>query len=146
MQEKQRHRDAYEHYFTLRQQGQTTTQAIVQVAREYNVSETTVWRWKKEFNWDEREAIRGAEIQRGLEEKLNEKIIDNKACYLAKLNKLIINANVSIKTVSELVSAIRMASELQGHADRMEGELKVDYDPELIRELGRRLIQERKKG
>lgn len=145
MREGQRHRDAFEEYFQLRQQGHTPTEAINSVAIQYGFSERTIWQWKKAFNWDEREAIRAAEIQRGIEEKTNEQIIDNKARYLAKLNKLIFDSDVKIQSVSELIGAIKTASELQGQTERFEGEIKVDYDPKLIRRLGRKLIQERKK-
>ena len=62
---------------------------MARVASECGRSESTIWEWKKKFNWDERESVRAAEVNRKTEERLNEQLADFKAQYLKLLNDLI---------------------------------------------------------
>ena len=65
------------------------SEAVARVASECGRSESTIWEWKKKFNWDERESVRAAEVNRKTEERLNEQLADFKAQYLKLLNDLI---------------------------------------------------------
>lgn len=58
MNELQRHIDAFEKYFQYKQSGKITHDAIKLVALELGFSENAVYTWKKEFDWDGREALR----------------------------------------------------------------------------------------
>lgn len=157
MKEEQTHRDAWNLYFQLRQQGKSKSEAIATVARHHNVSERAIWRWKKKFNWDERESIRAAEINRKTEEQLNEQLADFKAQYLKLLNDLIfqvmqerdtsVSDALSISSIPDLERVIKLALLIQGEStERVEEDVRYDeYDKELLREVGRKLIKERKK-
>jgi hypothetical protein len=82
MKETQKHIDAFELYFTLKQNGADTNKAIMSVSKQINVSERTIFRWKNNFDWDGREAIRSNEINKKIEEKTNDTIVDMKVKYL----------------------------------------------------------------
>src|ERR1039458_3335103 len=60
----------------------------VRVASEYNVANSTIWRWHKKFNWEERAHLRNIEINKQVEKKTNTAIADNKAKYLTFIHKL----------------------------------------------------------
>ncbi len=156
MREEQKHREAFEHYFTLRQTGHNITEAVKQVADNFGFSETTIWKWKKRLRWDEKESIRAAEVDRRVSERLNEKLVDFKVNYLILLNDLVNDviqkreekgkSSFTIRSVSDLERIIKLSLLLHGEAtDRVEEDIHSDYDPKLIREIGRRLIRERKK-
>jgi len=86
MKEERRHIDAFELYFQLRQQGKGVRDAVAIVAKEQNRSESTIYTWKREFDWDSREAVRAAEIRKKVEEEIDESITDAKVKYLTIVN------------------------------------------------------------
>ncbi|MBE2899602.1 hypothetical protein DNK57_01995 [Methanothermobacter thermautotrophicus] len=61
-------------YITLRQQGVMRTTSVKAVARQLNVSQKKIWEWKKTYNWDEKEKQRVGEIEKSVEERINEEI------------------------------------------------------------------------
>jgi len=158
MNEEQIHRDAWNLYFQLRQQGKSKSEAVARVASECGRSESTIWEWKKKFNWDERESVRAAEVNRKTEERLNEQLADFKAQYLKLLNDLIFEVlekrqsgsgeALGVNSIPDLERVIKLALLIQGEStERVEEDIRYDeYDKELLREIGRRLIEERKKG
>ena len=82
MKEQQKHRDAFEKYFILRQTGSAVVEAINEVADEFQCSVGAVYSWKKNFDWDGREAIRTHDVQNKIAEKTNAALAENKAWYL----------------------------------------------------------------
>lgn len=125
------------------------------VSRKYNVSEATVWRWKKAFNWDERESVRAAEVNRKLESELNEQIVDFKAEYLKILNHLIFQAfesddrnlqnTLKLTSMADLERAIKLALLIMGDStERTEERVQYDrYPKDILREIAERVIRER---
>jgi len=134
MKELQRHRDAFEIYLQHKQKGNLTTQAIRLVCSEFKVSEKTVWKWKREFDWDGREAIRTQEIQRQIEEKTNNSIVENKIKYLSYYHKLLdkmVQKKVpfEINNVRDLEIVTRNALLLQDEAtEKTQTTLKIDHN------------------
>lgn len=127
MDEEQKHLDAFEHYFELRQQGTNITKAVTKVALKYDCSETTIYSWKKNFNWDDREAVRSAEINREVQKNNNSTIIDNKTKYLsyvhAALNKVIkqnpdgsVDIDLDVDKVRDMEILIKLGLLLQGES------------------------------
>ncbi len=120
MKELQRHRDAFELYLTKKLEGIDTTQAITQVSLELSCSESSIYNWKKKFNWDEREAIRSAEIQKEVEKRTNATITENKVKYLSFYHKLLDdlknNFNIKIENTRDLKLVVDGALNLQGEA------------------------------
>jgi hypothetical protein len=127
MKEKQRHIDAFEIYFQQKQKGQSTTAAISSLKSECKVSEKTLWKWKKEFNWDDREAIRSAEIQKNIEKKINKKAEDHRVRYLEIINNALGTyyndvANkkrppIEVKNSGDVVRLIKCGAEILGFTE-----------------------------
>jgi hypothetical protein len=120
MKELQRHIDAFEIYFQKKQGGHDTAEAISLASIECNFSETSLYTWKKEFDWDGREAIRAAEINRKVQQKTDNSIIKNKANYLTFYHKLLNNLkkdfDIEIENIRDLDIVVKGALNLQGEA------------------------------
>jgi len=125
MDEEQIHLDAFEKYFECRQSGKNKSECVSELALENNLSKTTIWTWKKNFNWDDREAVRSAEINAEVQKKTNSTIIDNKTKYLsyvhAILNKIIVknpdgsfDIKLDIKNISDFEKVTKLGLLLQG--------------------------------
>jgi hypothetical protein len=137
MKELQRHIDAFEIYFKKKQEGNDTAKAITLASQECNFSETSLYTWKKEFDWDDREAIRAAEINKKVEEKTDSTIIENKTKYLSFYHKLLDKLkkdgfNIDIKSPRDLDLVVKGALLLQGehteHKVRLEATQEVKLD------------------
>ena len=136
MKELQRHIDAFEIYFKKKQEGNDTAKAITLASQECNFSETSLYTWKKEFDWDGREAIRAAEINKKVEEKTDSTIIENKTKYLSFYHKLLDKLkkdgfNIDIKSPRDLDLVIKGALLLQGEPTehtQANGEFKGHYE------------------
>lgn len=125
MDEEQIHLDAFEKYFEYRQEGKNKSESISLVSVELGFSKTSIYKWKKNFNWDDREAVRSAEINAEVQKKTNSTIIDNKTKYLsyvhAILNKIIVkkpdgsfDINLDIKNISDFEKVTKLGLLLQG--------------------------------
>jgi hypothetical protein len=89
------------------------------------VSERTIWRWYKELGWKDRVHLRNIEVAKGVEEKTNSTLIENKANYLSYVHKLFndwkakVDAGevpVEIRTVSDVDKIVKLALLLQDEA------------------------------
>ena len=110
LKEQQRHKDAFEKYFTYKQSGKSNEESIKLLIGDIGVTRKSLYAWKKEFDWDGREALRSNEIQKGVEEKTNTTIIENKTRYLSFYHKLLdeLEKNpVTIKNVNDLQMVIK---------------------------------------
>jgi hypothetical protein len=117
MEETQKHKEAFEHFYLKLHEQLSVKDSIISVAETFKVTERTVWSWKKKLKWEDKIAVRDAEIQEGLEEKTNTTIIDNKAKYLgmlhSSLNKYVEEINTGereplpIESTTDLVRLIR---------------------------------------
>lgn len=86
MNESQRHHDAFEKYFQYKQEGKSTDEAITLLQVELGFSKTSFYKWKKEFDWDGREAIRADNIRKKVTESTDQSIVDIKSQYLGIVN------------------------------------------------------------
>lgn len=97
MKETQKHKDAFEHFYLKLNEKNSVNDSIISVAENFGVTERTVWGWKTKLKWDDKVAVRDSEIQKGLEDKTNTTIVDNKAKYLGivhfSLNKYVEEVN-----------------------------------------------------
>ena len=118
MKEQQKHRDAFEEYFILRQTGSSVVEAIRAVSNKYNVSEGAIYTWKKNFDWDGRESIRTHDIQTKVTEKTNAALADNKTWYLRIIHDAIRNAEengvVNIENIRDYDLMVKQALVIQG--------------------------------
>ena len=89
MEELQIHRNLFEKYLYLLHAGKNKTEAIKEVAKKEGYSESAIWKYKRTFNWDEREIIRSKEINKKTEEKANETIADMKVEFMGNYRIII---------------------------------------------------------
>lgn len=141
MEEEQTHLDAFELYFKFRQEGLKVKESIERVAVEQNLGKSTLWKWKKNFNWDDKEAVRSAEINQEVQKQTNSTIIDNKTRYLSFLHKLldkvlvkdkdgnVIDITLNIENINDLKKVIDTSLLLQGEpTEKIESEHKGKLD------------------
>jgi hypothetical protein len=152
--EEQKHIDAFDIYFHARQAGASKRASIRQVAGKQNFNVTTVWKWKKKFNWDEREAVRSANVNKGVEKKSNLSIVDNKVKYLSFYHKLLDDLkndfDIKVENVSDLRRVTDACLVLQGEVtERTEQKGKYDvsiYDRVREREEYYKQLEEKSEG
>lgn len=146
MKELQRHIDAFEIYFKKKQEGNDTAKAITLASQECNFSETSLYTWKKEFDWDGREAIRAAEINKKVEEKTDSTIIENKTKYLSFYHKLLDKLkkdgfNIDIKSPRDLDLVVKGALLLQGeHTEHTK--ITDEHDHTFDKDLQNKILEE----
>ena len=143
MKEFQRHHEAFELYFSYLQSKKTKSESIIGVASEYNVANSTMWRWHKEFNWDERAHLRNIEINKQVEKKINNTLVNNKAKYLTFIHKLMDDwkrkvdkgeVPVEIKSASDVDKIVKLALLLQDEAGEIiENQISVNMEKGLER-------------
>ena len=112
------HLDAFEKYFILKQSGVNVVDAIAEVASEYNRSVSSVYTWKKAFDWDGREAIRTHDVQTKVAEQTNQALADNKSWYLRIIHDAVRKAEeegvVHIENVRDFDLLVKQALTIQG--------------------------------
>jgi hypothetical protein len=131
MKELQKHIDAFDQYFILKQNGVSTTEAIRSVMGQWKVSEKSAFKWKREFKWDEKEAVRSVEVNQKVEKKTNNTIVDNKIKYLSFYHKLLDdlknNFDIKIESVTDLKKTVDGCLVLQGEVnERLESRVVVE--------------------
>jgi hypothetical protein len=163
-----RHKEAFEYYYVLGEK-----RSYPQVAHKFTVSDRSIKKWGKAFNWQERIEQRDIEISRGLEIKTNETVISIKAAFKAEikvqlsifktmLNKLIEkfkenkekkeNEIIEIKKIDDLKivtdcyeKLVRLYLSLIGEgAEREEIALK-DADEKLFNKINSIIAKEQKR-
>jgi hypothetical protein len=140
MVERRKHKEAFEHFYLKLNEGMSVTDSILSVANTFGVVRSTVWRWRKMFDWENKTAIRDINIQNSLEEKINTTIVDNKAKYLGivhfSLNKYVEEVNnktrepIPIGTSQDLVRLIRTSLLIQNQPtdiSEQKGSMKHEY-------------------
>ena len=140
MKELQKHLDAFEYYFQCKQSGHNTTESIRLVKSKCNVSEKTLYHWKKEFDWDGREAIRSLEINNKIQEKTNNSIVDNKIQYLGIYHRLLKKLadkgyNIDINNINDLNMVIKGALLIQDQPTENIKEQSIIFKREFIDEV-----------
>ena len=123
MKEKEKHLDAFEYFYSLG--GAASAENCRRVADKFQMSERTFWNWYKNLGWKERVHLRNIEVAKGVEEKTNSTLIENKANYLSYVHKLFndwkakVDAGevpVEIKSVSDVDKIVKLALLLQDEA------------------------------
>lgn len=161
MEEKQIHRNLFEKYLYLLHAGKNKTEAIKEVAKKEGYSESAIWKYKRTFNWDEREIIRSKEINKKTEEKANETIADMKVEFMGNyriiirqwMEKLRLN-EIPVEKISatEIVRLTESYLKLGGEEmDIIKGEFEVkesgsEIPKEFAKEFGNFLLHRRQSG
>lgn len=116
---------AFEEYYTLTKTGVKLTDAITQVAEKFEVGKRTVYRWKKEYNWDklatERSIKANQELAKDIKEQSDAVVKDFRKPFVDLLTRLVARCvhenEVKINNVKELVTVIETATKLQKELD-----------------------------
>ncbi len=111
MQETSKHLDAYAFYRDLKKRSYQA------VSNEFTVSMTSVKKWAKAFNWQERVMLHDQEVQKGVQEKMMPEWIETKA-YLLKVAleqvKKGRDAGVVPGSTRDMMAAIKEARSIMG--------------------------------
>jgi hypothetical protein len=94
VEEAKQHGDAFDFYYA-----EGKNRSFVSVACHSGVSERTIARWSKAFNWQTRIIQRDVEINRKTEEKTNKAIVNTKADYRRDINLTLQPVKAAINTV-----------------------------------------------
>ena len=94
MVETKRHGDAFDYYYSL-----GNDRSCQQVGIKFTVSRNSVQKWKQAFNWDERVIQRDLEINKKVEEKTTNAIVNTKADYRADIRSMLQPAKAAVNTV-----------------------------------------------
>ena len=87
MKEKIKHKEAFEFFLSIG--GMASDKNVRKVAENWQVSERTIWRWYKKYNWKERVEQRNIENGKKLEQKVDKVIVQSKANYRALISKVV---------------------------------------------------------
>ena len=77
-----KHYDAFNYYFSRKQEGDSNAEAMRQTAKEFNVSFRTIENWYYNMNWKQKSAQRTEQIQKEVERMENNTFAKNKKKYL----------------------------------------------------------------
>ena len=127
MKEQPKHVAAYEFYRDMPKRN------YPEVARKFTVSLTSVKKWAKAFNWQERVMIHDREVQKGVQEKMMPEWIETKA-YLLKVAleqvKKGRDAGVVPSSTRDMMAAIKEARSIMGETDNTDNHvtIHVKYD------------------
>lgn len=94
MVETKRHGDAFDYYYSLGAKRNYTA-----VAGRFGVGKRTVEKWASAFNWQERVIQRDLEINKRVEEKTNDAVVNTKADYRRDIHLTLQPVNTTINTV-----------------------------------------------
>jgi len=85
--EKLKHKEAFELFLSLG--GGASDKNVRKTSEKRQVSERTIWRWYKKYNWKERVEQRNMENGKKLEKKVDKAIVQSKANYRALISKVV---------------------------------------------------------
>ena len=143
MKEQPRHVAAYEFYRDM------PKRSLAKVAQKFGVSETSINKWNKAFNWQERVMLHDQEVQKGVREKMMPEWIETKA-YLLKvaLEQVKKGRDVGVipSSTRDMMAAIKEARSIMGETDKVEitgsFQHEITADPDVLKtanELARKL-------
>lgn len=136
MKEQPKHIDAFHYFFALTEKGYTITDSVNVTADHCNVTVRTLWKWYKEFNWEEKSDKKRAKIIKEMEKKENKTLAENRAIYLNIVHKVLDNAmkeklkGAKINSVSDLDKAIKLGLVLQNAPTEVTKNDNINYNIE----------------
>ena len=118
MKEKPKHIDAFLYFFALTEKGHSATDAVDCTAEHAGVKPRTVWRWYKEFNWEDKADAKRLKILEEVEKQESKTLAENRANYLRILHKVLDDYikkgfPAEIETIKDLEKVIKTCLVLQ---------------------------------
>lgn len=89
MKEKPKHIDAFQFWFGLTEKGYSTTDSVKTTAKHCGVIPRTIWKWYKEFGWEDRADKKRLQILAEVEKRENKTLVENRLNYLKILHKIL---------------------------------------------------------
>ncbi|MGI6564898.1 IS630 transposase-related protein [Methanosphaera sp.] len=116
---------AFEDYYLQTKMGHKSNEAVTFVADKYDVTKRTVFRWKKDYNWDKLATERSIKANEQLAEDIKHEsdaaVKDFRKPFISILNRLIAQCvhenEVRITNVKDLVMVMETISKLQKELD-----------------------------
>lgn len=115
MEETLRHREAFEYYYGL-----GDGRSYPQVASRFTVSLTSVKKWAKSFQWQQRVRERDIKNAQKLEEQTNETILHTKSKYLniiqstlQRYEEALQSGDIKITSVKDLATLVNLEMSLR---------------------------------
>ena len=118
-----KHKEAFEYFISLG--GKPTNENVRKVSDKFSISDRTVWRWYKRFNWKAQVDIRNQEIAKKLQEKTDTNIIYEKA-------KLVKQTQDNLKILQGVIST----SIVKGADGKAKLKFSIETIEDLVRILG----------
>jgi len=112
MKEKPKHIDAFQFWFGLTEKGYNTTDSVRTTAQHSGVLPRTIWKWYKEFGWEERADKKRLQILAEVEKQENRTLVENRLNYLKILHKVLDKFikdgfQLDVKTAKDLETIIK---------------------------------------
>jgi hypothetical protein len=135
MTETLQHKEAFEYYYSLGE-----NRGYREVVQKFNISLTSIAKWGKAFNWQERILQRDIEIGKALVVKTNTTVLDEKANYRRIIKDAISSmGTVKAESAKDLEILVKLDLLLMGEAtEKTDTDIKMDLShltTEEIREL-----------
>lgn len=106
------HKEAFEYYFSLGE-----NRGYREVVQKFNVSLTTIAKWGKSFNWQERILQRDIEIGKKLVTKTNTTVLNEKAKYRKLIQDAIAGmGDIKVETVKDYETLVKLDLLLMGES------------------------------
>jgi len=99
MKEKLKHKEAFEYYYSLGNE-----RSYPKVASKFIVSRTSIKKWSKAFNWQDRIELRDIANGKKLEAKTDKAVVNSKADYRALIRKVVKEFEKKLKDKKIIIS------------------------------------------
>ena len=130
---------AFEQYYRLTKTGISPSVAVTTIANDLDVTTRTVYKWKKEGQWDKRATERSMKANKELAEEIKEEadnaVKDQRRPYIKILNGLIGKCmragEIQINSVKELIQVMQLSVQLQKELDMQDVPIiSAEYSPD----------------
>lgn len=130
---------AFEQYYSLTKTGISPSVAVTTIANDLDVTTRTVYKWKKQGQWDKRATERSIkaneELAQEIKEEADNAVKDQRRPYIKILNGLIGKCmragEIQINTVKELVTVMELSVQLQKELDMQDVPIiSAEYSPD----------------
>ena len=148
MKEQLKHIEAFEYFFNLIEKGYSLSQSIEMTAEHKKVTSRTMWKWYKEFDWDNKITKKKDDIAELMDKQSTREYADNRIKYLQILHKVLDRFikdgfPVEIKSMKDLEIIIRNCLVLQDKPTEVikttntnhNVEINELFDDELMKEI-----------
>lgn len=127
---------AFDFYCQLILTDMSVDDSLTEIIKECGVSKRTVYRWKKDFNWDDRVLLKQKDIEDGVSVETRETLNDIKAKLIKIVKNPLLdvlteiekgNKPVTVKTTGDIDRLVKLLLVIYGEANEI-STTKTDVD------------------